>query len=61
MMAIEAEFGCIFTTEEERRLEEARNSSLWQPFYKSISEKKKHREFVEVMQQALKLKEDKQK
>lgn len=45
MMAIEAEFGSIFQSQESLRMEEARNKSKWYPLCEMISQKNKKTEF----------------
>jgi len=41
MMAIEAEFGSLYESEEAQRQEQARNNSKWYPFFETISQKSK--------------------
>ena len=61
MMEIEAEFGCIFTTEEEKQLEIDRDSSKWYPLLEAMTDKKKHVEFVAILEEAHKRKEARKK
>ena len=41
MMAIEAEFGSLYESQEAQRQEQARNNSKWYPFFETISQKNK--------------------
>ena len=61
MMSIEAEFGCIFTTEEEKQLEIGRTNSKWFPLLEAMTRKKKHKNFVAIIESAQKRKEQKNK
>ena len=57
MMAIEAEFGSIFASQESVRLEEAKNASKWYPLLESISQKRKYQTFSKIIDEAQKQKE----
>ena len=61
MMEIEAEFGSIFTTEEEKQLEIERDNSKWYPLLEAMTDKKKHIEFVAILEEAHKRKESRKK
>ena len=57
MIAIEAEFGCIFDDDEDTILAKARENSHWYPFLEHISKKKKQKEFVKIIEDANRRKE----
>ena len=52
MMAIEAEFGSIFASQESMRLEEAKNASRWFPLFETISQKRRAENFERMVQVA---------
>ena len=61
MIAIEAEFGCIFEDDEEEVLRKARENSRWYPFLEHISKKKKVKDFAKIVEDANKRKEQRLK
>ena len=57
MMMIEAEFGSLFDSHEDLRLEKARNASKWFPLLETIQFKGKEDKFGKILDAALKTKE----
>lgn len=58
MMAIEAEYGNIFSEEENDNENQARANSRWYPFLLAVSQKSKHKDFTKVVEAAQERKDE---